>query len=157
MANEIFGYFFSIRFLLILLAMFLLLVNDFRVYKKDKKLDSRAQKVEADHAAMKKELTLISKTLAIATGEWQTIDLSQGVPPVVSDAAFLIFKSQGGTVKGYVKGAGYDEQYPFDTSINDSAPVALKIKEPKAQYIITFPNENKVNLSIFVAGYRIIR
>lgn len=157
MINDIPGYIFNVRFLLILLAMFLLIANDFRAYRKDKKVDTQNIGFENDHRDMKEKLTLIESTLAIATGKWETIDLSKGVPPVVSNAAFLLFRSSGGVVKGYIKGAGYSEQYPFDTSINDSMPITIQIKEPKAQYTITYPKDHEANLSIFVTGYRINR
>ena len=157
MFGDILGYIISWRFLLILLAMFLLLANDYRAYHKDKHSNERAAEVSKNQKDMKESLTLIAKTLAIVTGKWETIDLSKGAPPVISNAVFLLFKSENGLVKGYVKGSGYDEQHPFDTSINNSIPVGIEVKEPKAEYIITYPKDRKIKLSIFVAGYRINR
>lgn len=48
---------------------------------------------------------------------------------------------------------GFNEQHPFDTSINDEMSVAVEIKVPKIEYLIAFPKDKTENLEIFVAGY----
>jgi len=74
-----------------------------------------------------------------------------------ANTAFILFRSQGGVVTGFVQGEGYDERHPFDTSFNDRLPVTVKIRKEKIRYTITAPKGSSIPFEILVAGYRFNR
>jgi len=149
-------YIFSWRVLLILVAVVLLFANDIASYIKEKKAEMQLGDIKKNTEEMKQQLTIVLKEHAIATANWRTLDISSGVPKI-ADTAFLLFRSQGGVVTGYVQGEGVEERYPFDTSVNDNLPVPVKIKEEKIRYITTAPKDKAIPFQILVQGFRIKR
>ena len=148
-------YFTNARFLVIAVVIaftaLILIINDIAGFYKDRKAESKEK--EFQHMIDKK-LTLIADAIGVVNEEWQALDISSAVPPIVSEAAFIIVRSKEKDVKGYIKGSGYNEQYPFNTELNDFVPIAVKIKEPKIEYCVVSPKNKKIELSIFVAGYK---
>jgi len=156
-------YMFSFRFVLIFLAVLLLFGNDIWSYIKEKKAETKEKATQAQLVSIQKttddinqKLTLVLKENAIATADWRELDISAGVP-ATADTAFLLFRSQGGVVMGFVQGEGYDERHPFDTSLNDKLPIAVKIRKEKIKYTITAPKGYSIPFEILVAGYRFNR
>jgi hypothetical protein len=156
-------YIFSFRFVLILLAILVLFGNDIWSYIKEKKAEKKEKTTQAQLTSIQKtaddinqKLTLVFKENAIATADWRELDISAGVP-ATANTAFLLFRSQGGVVTGYVQGEGYDEKHPFDSSLNDQLPVAVKIEKEKIRYTITAPKDSSIPFEILVAGFRFNR
>ncbi|MFA6079152.1 MAG: hypothetical protein WC779_05340 [Candidatus Omnitrophota bacterium] len=156
-------YIMSIRFVLILGAVILLFGNDFWSYIKEKNAEDKEKATQARLISIQKttedmneKLILVLKENAIATADWKELDISKGVP-ATANTAFLLFRSPGGVVTGFVQGEGYDERYPFDTSLNNNLPVTVKITKEKIKYTITAPKGPSVPFEILVAGFRFDR
>jgi len=172
-------YFWSLRFVIVLIIFGLgfisVIVKDIYSYKqaKDieeglkmqfnksqtelKKAQEKLSNIQKNQDSINKKLDLVLRENVIASGDWKTVDVSRGAPPVVTNTIFLLFKSKEGVVAGYVKGAGYDEVYPFDSSLNNQFEIAVKVKETKIQYMVTAPKDKTLPLEIFVSGFRFNR
>src|SRR3989338_10417340 len=80
----------------VLITAFIVIVNDMAAFNKTKESDAKLKNMQQ---AIDQKLTLISNAVGLAVGEWQSVDLSKGVPPVIADGAFIIVRSKSGTVE----------------------------------------------------------
>jgi hypothetical protein len=158
--SEFVRWLFSISFIptlaVILLTSSVLIVKDWGQHKGEVKRDTQMGRLEKGLHDVVQQTTLIGKALPTLSDEWKTVDASNAVS-AIDDVVFLIFKGRGSAVTGYVKGTGVDEKYPFDTAINNTLPVAVKIKtgEPKIEYMVISPKGQKAVFDMYVVGVRL--
>ena len=111
------------------------------------------QKIIETQGHHTKMLTEIYKNTVKPSDTWYEVDISQYVPPVLAKATILAFASQNGRVKGYVRGKGESEEYPFDTDINKDVPFAVKLNYPVIEFKTIGAVPDFTVLSINCAGF----
>ena len=66
---------------------------------------------------------------------WTVVDLSGYPTPPIAQYSFLRFSSPNAEVKETFRVVGENEEYPFNTQINNEHPVALKLPpQPKIEF-----------------------